>query len=156
MKGPESIGDGDSPLIEPCRDERSGLGVTLGELASKRAKCAAPLSLGALRRGEYHVPPRLDAVWAAECAPIAIDDGVGLVVDDRLDEVVLVGEVVVQLRAADSRRRLDVLEEGARYPPLVDQGGRLLHYPRPGALALGGEPRPGAGVVVHASHASNF
>src|ERR1700739_4835479 len=49
MKGPESVGDGGGPLIEPCRDERSGLGGTLGELASKRAKCAAPLSLGALR-----------------------------------------------------------------------------------------------------------
>jgi len=37
MKGSESIGDGGSPLIEPCRDERSGLGVTLGELTSSCA-----------------------------------------------------------------------------------------------------------------------
>ena len=62
------------------------------------------------------------------------DDGVGLVVDDRLHEFVLVGEVVVHLRAADFRRRLDVVQGGARDPALVDQGGGLLHYSCPGAL----------------------
>src|SRR6201987_4162797 len=141
MKEPESIGDGGSPLIEPCRDERSGLGGTLGELTSKRAECAASLSLGALRCGEHHVPPRLDAVCAAECAPIAIDDGVGLVVDDRLHEVVLVGEVVVHLRAADFRRRPDVFQGGACHSALMDQGGGLLDYACASACSLGGEPR---------------
>ena len=42
MKGSESIGDGGSPLIEPCRDEGSGLGVALGELTSERAKLRSP------------------------------------------------------------------------------------------------------------------
>ena len=48
--------------------------------------------------------------------PIATDDGVGLVVDDRLHEIVLVGEVVVHLRAADFRRRLDVFQVVAATP----------------------------------------
>ena len=42
VKGPERIADGGCPLIEPCRDELSGLGVTLGELTNERAKLAAP------------------------------------------------------------------------------------------------------------------
>src|SRR3974390_1661585 len=120
MKGSESIGDGGSPLIEPSCDERSSLGVTLRELTSKRAKCAAPLSLGALRCGEHHVPPSLDAVCAAECPPIAIDDGVSLVVDDGLHKLVLVGKVVVHLRAADFSRRPDVFQRGTRHPALMD------------------------------------
>ncbi len=45
MKGSESIGDGGSPLIEPSCDERSGLGITLGELTGKRAKRQPPLPL---------------------------------------------------------------------------------------------------------------
>ena len=85
-----------------------------------------------------------------ERLPIAIDDGVGLVVDDRLHEFVLVGEVVVHLRAADFRRHLDVFQGGARHPALMDQGGCLLHYSCPGACTLGGESRPIARLVDHA------
>jgi hypothetical protein len=44
MQGSECIADDGCPLIEPCRDERSGLGVTLGELAAERAKWAAPFA----------------------------------------------------------------------------------------------------------------
>ena len=74
MKGSESIADCGCPLIEPCRDERSGLGVTLGELTNERAKLAAPLCFGALRCGDHHVPPGFDSVRAAERVPLAIDD----------------------------------------------------------------------------------
>ena len=35
MMGSESIADGGCPLIEPCGDESSGLGVDLGELTNK-------------------------------------------------------------------------------------------------------------------------
>jgi hypothetical protein len=45
MKGSESFGDRGRPLIEPRRDERSGLGVGLGELTDERAKLAAPFAL---------------------------------------------------------------------------------------------------------------
>ena len=45
MKGSQPIADGGCPLIEPCRDERSGLGVALGELTNERAKLAAPFAL---------------------------------------------------------------------------------------------------------------
>src|SRR5690349_5263964 len=35
MEGSESIADSGCPLIEPSRDERSGLGVALGELTNE-------------------------------------------------------------------------------------------------------------------------
>src|SRR5271166_2009405 len=154
MKGSESFADGGCPLIEPRRDERSGLGVTLGELSSERAKLAAPLCFGALRCGDDHIPPGFDAIRSTERLPIAIDDGVGVVVDDRLHEIVLVGEVVVHLRAADFRRHLDVFQGGGRHPALMDQGGSLLHYSCPGACSLGGELRPVTRLVDHAPDVS--
>lgn len=46
------------PLVEPRRDERSGLGVGPGELADERARLAAPLCLGS-PRGADHQPPRM-------------------------------------------------------------------------------------------------
>ena len=85
----------------------------------------------------------------AECLPMVLDDGLGLVVDDRLHEFVLVGEVVVHLRAADFRRHLDVVQGGARDPAFMDQGGGLLHYSCPGACSLGGELRPVTRLVDH-------
>ena len=69
MKGSESIADGGCPPIEPCRDERPGLGVTLGELANERAKGAAALRFGALRCGDHHAPPGFDSVRAASACP---------------------------------------------------------------------------------------
>src|SRR5579871_5145573 len=71
LKRSQSIGDGGCPLIEPCREERPGLGVTLGELTNQRAKLAAPLCFSALRCGENHLPPVFDPVRAAERVPIA-------------------------------------------------------------------------------------
>ena len=88
--------------------------------------------------------------------PLVSDGGVGLVVDDRLDEVILVGKVVVELRAADFRRRFDVVQGGASDPALVDQDGGLLHYPRPGAFALGGEPWPATRPVDHSPILATF
>ena len=44
MKGSECIADDGCPLIEPGRDERSGLGVTLGELATERASGQPPFA----------------------------------------------------------------------------------------------------------------
>ena len=82
-------------------------------------------------------------------------DGVGLVVDDRLHEFVLVREVVVQLRSADLRRCPDVLERGAGDTPLVDQPGGRLDDPGPGALPLGGQPRLVTCVAAH-GHDSRF
>src|SRR5579859_1299544 len=156
MKGSESIADGGCPLIEPCRYERSGLGVTLGELTNERAKLAAPLCFGALRCSDHHVPPGFDSVRAAERVPLAIDDGLGLVVDDRLHEIVLVGEVVVHLRAADFRRFLDVFQGGARHPALMDQGCSGLDDSGPGAFSLGGEPAPLTRLIDHATTLPRF
>src|SRR5271169_5397111 len=84
------------------------------------------------------------------------DDGVGLVADDRLDELVLVGEVVIELRAADLCRRPDVLQGGASHAALVDQPGGGTDDPGAGSLPLGGQPRPVTGVVHHAFRLSAF
>ena len=81
---------------------------------------------------------------------------VGLVVDDRLHEVVLVREVVVHLRSADFCRRLDVFQGGARHSPLVDQRGGALHYSCPGARSLGGELRPVTRLVDHSPMLAEF
>ena len=137
MKGSECIADNGCPLIETCRDECSRLGVTLGELTTERAKWAAPVCFGVLRRRDHHVPPGFDSVRTAKDAPLVMDDGFGLVVDDRLHEFVLVGEVVVHLRAADFRRNLDIVQGGRRHSTLIDQGSRRLHYSSPGTAYLG-------------------
>ncbi len=115
-----------------------------------------PLCLGVLRRGDHHVPPGFDSVRAAERVPLVSDDGVGLVVDDRLHEFVLVREVVLHLRAADFRRHLDVFQGSARDPALMDQGSGRLHYSCPGARSLGGEPRPVTRVVGHPPIVARF
>jgi hypothetical protein len=77
------------------------------------------------------------------------DDDVRLVAGDRLHELVLVGEVVGQLRAADFCRRPDVLEGGAGHAPLVDQRGGGGHDPGAGPLALGRQPGPMPRLVPH-------
>ena len=88
--------------------------------------------------------------------PLPIDDALGLVVDDCLHEFVLVGEVVVHLRAADFRRHLDVFQGGARYPALMDQGGSLFHYSCPDACSFWGEPGSVTRLVDHAQTLSAF
>ena len=65
MKGSESIAEGGCPLIKSGRDERSGLGVGLGELATKRTELAAASCLGAPCRSDHHLPPGFDAVRTA-------------------------------------------------------------------------------------------
>jgi hypothetical protein len=80
---------------------------------------------------------------------LVADDDIGLVADDRLHELVLAGEVVGQLRAADPRRRPDVLEGGAGHAPLVDQRGGGGHDPGAGPLALGGQPGTVPRLVRH-------
>ena len=82
--------------------------------------------------------------------PLVVDDGLGLIGDDRLYEFILVGKVVVQLRPTDLCRRLDVVEGRAGHTALVDQARCLLHDAGPGAFTLCGKPRPIARLVDHA------
>ncbi len=132
VKGSQSIADGGCPPIEPCRYERSGLGVTLGQLTTERPSGQPPCALVRFA-SLITICRQASTPFALRSSfPLVIDNGVGLVIDDRLHEVVLVGEVVVHLRAADFRRHLDVFQGGARHPALMDQGGGLLHYSCPG------------------------
>jgi hypothetical protein len=80
---------------------------------------------------------------------LAIDGGIGLVVDDGLDKIVLVREVVVKLRSADVRRGPDVFEGGASHAALMDQAGGRRNDPGPVAFSLGGELWSLPGVAGH-------
>ena len=85
MKGSESIGDGGSPLIEPSCDERSGLGVTLGELTRKRGRSAQPrvalVRFAAVSTMFRQVSTPFALLSACR---LRLTMPVGLVVDDRL------------------------------------------------------------------------
>ena len=73
---------------------------------------------------------------------------VGLAGYDRQDQRLLVAEVVVDLRRADARRPLHVLQAGAGHAPLKHQARGHAGDPVPGRLTLGREPgrRPGRRV----------
>src|ERR1019366_6075144 len=114
MKSSEPIADRGRPLFEPGGDEGSGLGGALSELTAERTEGAASPSLCVPRLRDHHVPPRSKPFDAAEIrVPLVVDDGLGLKVDDRLYEFLLVGKVVVKLRTTDFDRCLDVIEGGA-------------------------------------------
>ena len=49
VQGSQPIADGGRPLVEAGRDERSGLGVALGQLPAEGAERAAPRHLADLR-----------------------------------------------------------------------------------------------------------
>jgi hypothetical protein len=68
-----------------------------------------------LQVDEQVAPPleRRKAVEFVEHSSLCGQDAVGLVSDDGADEVVLVGEIVIHLRRADTRSLLDVLDAGA-------------------------------------------
>ena len=84
---------------------------------------------------------------------MVVDDGRCLVVDDRLHEFVLVGEVVVELRSADLGRRLDVVKGGACDAELVDQPSGLVDDPCPGPLPLAVSlGRSGASLAMRACY----
>ncbi len=150
MQVAQTVGYDGRPAVESGGDQRPGLGVHLGELAAERSERAAPLRLPARHQRDHHVPPGAEPFEAAEVSlSLVAQDGVGLAVDDRLDELVLVGEVVVELRSADLRRRPHVIERGAGDAPLVDQLGGSVHDPRPGTRPLGGELQPVPRLGAH-------
>src|ERR1017187_2315173 len=102
MKSSEPIADCGRPLFEPGGDEGSGLGVALSELTTERTEGTSSLGLGVLSHRDHHVPPRSKPFDAAEVrAPLDSDDGLGLVVDDRLYEFLFVGKGMAKLRPAD-------------------------------------------------------
>jgi hypothetical protein len=156
-EGAHPVGDDGRPPLEAARDEVAGLGIRLGKLAAQRPKGAAAPRVGAPSGGDNHVAPGTQSLDGGQPGLLgAADDGAGLVVDDRLDELVLAGEVVRQLRAANLRRGPDVLEGGAGHAPLVDQPGGGVHDPGSSPLPLRGQPRPTLHIMCHVASISTF
>src|SRR5271169_3745773 len=157
LESPQAVADGGGPPREAGRDKGAGLGVAFGKLAAQRPEGAASLAIGAPGPGDDHVAPGAESFDGTEVGIFGVaDDSVGLVVDDRLHELVLVSEIVVELRTADLCRRPDVLQGGAGHPALVDQHGGSTDDPGAGPLTLGGQPGPVTGVVRHAFRLSVF
>ena len=86
-----------------------------------------------------HRSSAVEAVELVEDGPLGGQDAVGLMGDDGADEVVLVGEVVIELRGADARPLLDVLDAGAGDAVREDQFGRGGDDAGPGRQPLRGE-----------------
>jgi hypothetical protein len=157
VQAAQPLADDGLPLPESVGQQGPGERLGLRELACERAERAAALALFAAGLGDDHVAPGSEPLGVAEVGlPLAAGDDVGLVADDGLHELVLVGEVVVHLRPAHRCRRLDVVEGGARHASLVDQPGGRRHDPRPGPLPLGREPRPAQLLAVHSPHGTRI
>ena len=117
------------PPFEAVDEVRSRARVVVGELGRDRPDGAAANAVTLLLQVDEQVTPaieRVEAVELVEDGSLRGEDSVGLVSDHGPDQVVLVGEVVIQLRRADSRAELDVLDAGAGDAVGEDQfGGRL-------------------------------
>ena len=80
------------------------------------------------------------------------DHGLGAIVDHGADQRLLVGEVVVDLRAAHPGLGPDLLQGGAGDALLQDEAGSCRHDLLPRLRALAGQSAfgpPGAGVARH-------
>jgi hypothetical protein len=84
-------------------------------------------------------------VQVVQVVALSIKDGVGLIVDDRAHQRLLVLEVVVDLRPADPGGRPDVLQGGFRHPVVEHQPRRRGDDPLPGLTPPLGQRPPGAG-----------
>ena len=73
---------------------------------------------------------------------LGVQDRLGLVVDDRPDQRLLVLEIVVHLRAAHPGRRPDVLQRGLGHTPVEHQLRRGRDDPLPGVAAPARQPPP--------------
>src|SRR6266851_3439248 len=147
-------------VIAAARSTGGKGGCPLGSLGGQLAETdpgARALAAGGPCGGDDHVPPGLDALGSAEVGLFLVaDDDSGLVADDRLYELVLAGEVVGELRAADLCGGPDVVERGAGHAPLVDQPGGGVHDPGAGPLALGRQPGPVLRLIRHDFMVSAF
>ena len=92
---------------------------------------------------DQEVPPcpqALQAVQRGQHRFLAADDGLGLVLDDRLNQGLLVLEVVIDLRAAHPGGRPDILDGRPGDAAVEHQLGRRRDNPLPGLLALRRQP----------------
>jgi hypothetical protein len=138
------------PLLEPGGNEVARFGIALRNLPDERSKGTPPLHLGLFRSCDDLLLPNRESVRAVNfCAPLILDDRAGLIFDDRLNEFVLVREIVVHLRTAYVRGVLDVIERGGYDAMFVDEAGRDSHDVAARSLPLGCEGRAKSGVVGH-------
>lgn len=92
------------------------MGVVVGQLGRDRSDGAAADTVALLLQVDQQITPATKGVKAVEFAEERLlrgQDAVGLVSDHGPDQLVLVGEVVIHLRRADTRLPLNVLDAGA-------------------------------------------
>src|SRR6202044_4076345 len=101
---------------------------------------------------DKHVAPLLERgerVQLVEERSLAVDDLVGLMLNHRVHQRVLVGKVVVKLRVADMRGGEDVFVAGAGYAVAEHQLRCGFHDPRSRREPLAGEPPGGCVCCGH-------
>ena len=142
MHRPDSLAERVLPVSEAAGDVLPGRWIGLGQLARQGADRATTPTLELALDRNRLVAPRaqgLDAVELAEQRFLGIEDGMALVVDYRMNERLLVGEVVVELRARHTGGALHVLDAGARHSSLEDQVRRRVDDPLSRLFALSGQ-----------------
>ena len=146
----EAVADRRLPSLEACGEVGSGVRVVVGEFGRDGSDRAAAGAVPLLLQVDQQVAPafeRGEAVELVEHRSLRGQHAVGLVGDDGADEVVLVGEVVIHLRRADTGPPLDVLDAGAGDTVGEHQLGSGGDDARPGRQALGGERPDRAGAA---------
>jgi hypothetical protein len=129
-------------------------GSHFGQLAGHRSERASAHATQAAHYVDHDVAPAakvLDAFDAVQAEMLHAEHLVGLEVDHRRDEIVLVREVVVHLRGADDRGFLNVLDGGPRDATLQHQFRGRGHDAVAGGAALRGQL-----VVSHWHHLAPF
>src|SRR5215475_1630566 len=144
------------PAAEARGDVVPGHVVELGEFAAERSERAAALAARVFLDRDDRVPPGPQAVDSLDRGQHRLvglaDHGLGAVVNYGAHQRLLVGEVVVDLRAAHPGLGPDLLQGGAGDALLQDEVGSCRHDLLPRLRALAGQSAfrpPGAGVARH-------
>ena len=143
VHGPEPVADPGLPAAEAPGHGHAGGVVDLGHLGAQgadRAAAAAPERALVLDQEVTPGPQAGQRVEVVQVRALGVQDRVGLVIDDRADQGLLVLEVVVHLRAAHPGRRPDVLQRGLGHAALEDELRRGRHDPLPGLAPPAGQP----------------
>ena len=123
--------------------------------ATQRATASCTRGRPVPRRPRRAAPDVFPARERAQLGPVKGEDALFLAVDDAMDQVVLVGEVVVQLRLTGASGVADVVEADARHTSFVNEVCGCVYDPLASLAAFGGGgERSYSGYVCHGSSTS--
>ena len=115
----EPVGEECCQLVKASEARVRADVVEFGERVGERSERAAAAALALCLGGDDGVAPAADVVPARERVELRLvegEDAHALPFDDGVDEIVFVGEVVVELRLAGRGRVADVVEGDRRHP----------------------------------------